>query len=68
MDYYERQQDRADNRRERTERDEDFAFEQRRQRELDNAKAIIAAIVICLCWAFVSEMDYREETRCVQAV
>ena len=37
MDYYERQQDRADNRRDRTERDDDFAFEQRRQRDLDNA-------------------------------
>lgn len=34
MDYYERQQDRADNRRERTERDEDFAFEQRHQLQL----------------------------------
>ena len=39
----------------------------RRQPISDNAKAIIAAIVIFLCWAFVSEMDYREETRCVQA-
>lgn len=29
----------------------------------DNAKAIIAAIVICLAWAFVSEMDYQEQTR-----
>lgn len=34
----------------------------RRQPLSDNAKAIIAAIVICLGWAFVSEMDYREQT------
>ena len=35
----------------------------RRQPISDNAKAIIAAIVICLGWAFVSEMDYREQTK-----
>ena len=35
----------------------------RRQPISDNAKAIIAAIVICLGWAFVSEMDYREATQ-----
>ena len=35
----------------------------RRQTISDNAKAIIAAIVICLGWAFVSEMDYREQTK-----
>ena len=29
-----------------------------------NAKAIIAAIVICLGWCYVSEIDYREQTRC----
>ena len=45
MDYYERQQDRADNRRERTERDEDFAFEQRRQRDLDNAAFYEVAVM-----------------------
>ena len=37
----------------------------RRQPLSDNAKAIIAAIVICLCWAVVSEMDYREQTQTV---
>ena len=46
MDYYERQQDRADNRRERTERDEDLAFEQRRQRDLDNAVAFYETAVM----------------------
>lgn len=46
MDYYERQQDRADNRRDRTERDEDFAFEQRRQRDLDNAAAFYETAVM----------------------
>ena len=46
MDYYERQQDRADNRRDRTERDEDFAFEQRRQRDLDNAAAFYEVAVM----------------------
>ena len=46
MDYYERQQDRADNRRDRTERDEDFAFEQRRQRDLDNAVAFYEVAVM----------------------
>lgn len=29
-----------------------------------DARAIIAAIVICLGLGFVSEMDYREATRC----
>ena len=37
----------------------------RRQTLSDNAKAIIAAIVICLGWAFVSEMDYRESTQTI---
>ena len=46
MDYYERQQDRADNRRQSSERDEDFAFEQRRQRELDNAAAFYEVAVM----------------------
>ena len=46
MDYYEKLQDRADNKRERTERDEDFAFEQRRQRELDNAAAFYEVAVM----------------------
>ena len=46
MDYYERQQDRADNQRERTDRDEDFAFEQRRQRDLDNAAAFYETAVM----------------------
>ena len=46
MDYYERQKDRADNRRERTERDEDLAFEQRRQRDLDNAVAFYETAVM----------------------
>ena len=46
MDYYERQQDRADTRRDSTERDEDFAFEQRRQRELDNAAAFYEVAVM----------------------
>ena len=46
MDYYERQQDRADNRRDSTERDEDFAFEQRRQRDLDNAVDFYETAVI----------------------
>ena len=46
MDYYERQQDRADNQRERTERDEDLAFEQRRQRDLDNAVAFYETAVM----------------------
>lgn len=46
MDHYERQQDRADNRRDRAERDEDFAFEQRRQRDLDNAAAFYETAVM----------------------
>ena len=46
MDYYEKLQDRADNKRERTERDEDFAFEQRRQRDLDNAAAFYETAVM----------------------
>ena len=46
MDYYERQQDRADNRRDRTERDDDFAFEQSRQRDLDNAVAFYETAVM----------------------
>ena len=29
-----------------------------------DARAIIAAIVICLGWGYVSEMDYQEQTRC----
>ena len=37
---------RADNRRDRTERDEDFAFEQRRQRDLDNAVAFYETAVM----------------------
>lgn len=32
----------------------------RRQPISDNAKAIIAAIVVCLCWGYVSEIDYQE--------
>ena len=46
MDYYERQKDRADNRRDSTERDEDLAFEQRRQRDLDNAVAFYETAVM----------------------
>ena len=46
MDYYERQQDRADTRRDSTERDEDFAFEQLRQRDLDNAVAFYETAVM----------------------
>ena len=45
MDYYERQKDRADNQR-ITERDEDFAFEQRRQRDLDNAAVFYETAVM----------------------
>ena len=46
MDHYERQQDRADTRRDSTERDEDFAFEQRRKRDLDNAAAFYETAVM----------------------
>lgn len=46
MDYYERMQDRADNQRERTERDEDFAFEQQRQRQIDDAAAFYECAVM----------------------
>ena len=38
----------------------------RRRPISDNAKAIIAAIVVCIGWCLVSEMDYREQTRCYQ--
>jgi hypothetical protein len=37
MDFYERQHDRAENKRESKERDEDFEFEQCRQRRIDEA-------------------------------
>ena len=45
MDYYERQKDRADNPRV-TERDEDTAYEMRRQRDLDNAAAFFECAVM----------------------
>ena len=45
MDYYERQKDRADNPRV-TERDEDTAYEMRRQREIDNASAFYETAVM----------------------
>ena len=35
----------------------------RRQHISDNAKAIIAAIVVALLWCAVSEIDYREQTQ-----
>lgn len=46
MDYYEKLQDRADNKRESKQLDEDFAFEQRRQRDLDNAAAFYETAVM----------------------
>lgn len=46
MDYYERQQDRADNPRISHERDEDTAYEMRRQRDLDNAEAFYETAVM----------------------
>ena len=46
MDYYEKLQDRADNQRERTERDEDASYEMRRQRDLDNAAAFYETAVM----------------------
>lgn len=45
MDYYERQKDRSDNKRESKERDEDAAYEMRRQRDLDNASLFYEAAV-----------------------
>ena len=45
MDYYDRQKDRADNQR-ITERDEDTAYEMRRQRDLDNAAAFYEVAVM----------------------
>lgn len=35
----------------------------RRNKISENAKAIICAVVISLCWCAVSEMDYREATK-----
>ena len=46
MDYYERQQDRADNPRFSQERDEDTAYEMRRQREIDDAAAFYECAVM----------------------
>ena len=46
MDYYERQQDRADNPRMSRERDEDAEYEMRRQREIDNASAFYETAVM----------------------
>lgn len=46
MDYYEKLQDSADSKRESNHRDEDAAFEQRRQRDLDNASAFYECAVM----------------------
>ena len=46
MDYYERQQDRADNPHQSKERDEDTAYEMLRQRDLDNAAAFYETAVM----------------------
>lgn len=46
MDYYEKLQDRADNKRESKQLDEDAAYEMRRQRDLDNAAAFYEVAVM----------------------
>ena len=46
MDYYEKLQDRADNPRFSRERDEDVAYEMRRQREIDDAAAFYECAVM----------------------
>lgn len=46
MDYYEKLQDRADNRRDSKQLDEDSAYEQLRQRDLDNASAFFECAVM----------------------
>ncbi len=46
MDYHEKLQDRADNKRDSREIDEDTAYEQKRQRELDNAAAFYEVAVM----------------------
>ena len=46
MDYYEKLQDRADNKRESKQRDEDSAYERLRQRDLDNAAAFYETAVM----------------------
>lgn len=46
MDYYEKLQDRADNKRESKQRDEDTAYEMRRQRDIDNASAFYECAVM----------------------
>lgn len=43
------------------------AYSKYRRASSYDARAIIAAIVICIGWAFVSEMDYQDAIAVAQA-